>query len=85
MFGFSLAFYWRTVKFWGDDHSTTWWERFIGVFYITFGDFQESDIYHTGFDWTYFLFANVLICIVMMNLLIGILSETLADVLEVKD
>jgi hypothetical protein len=84
MFGFSLAFYWRNIKYYDEDHGD-WWSRFIGIYYITFGDFQETDLYKTGFDWTYFLLANIIICIVMMNLLIGILSEKLVEILEIKD
>jgi hypothetical protein len=84
MFGFSLAFFWRTIRHIEDDFDS-WWSRFVGVYYISFGDFSETAFYTNSFDWTYFIIANTLICVVMMNLLIGILSEKLVEILEIKD
>jgi hypothetical protein len=85
MFGFSLAFFWRSIDTIDMDEHVSWFNRFLGVFYITFGDFHETDYYTSGFDWVYFFFANLLICVVMMNLLIGILSEELAKIIENRD
>jgi hypothetical protein len=85
MFGFSLAFFWRSIDTIDMDEHVSWFNRFLGVFYITFGDFHETDYYTSGFDWVYFFFANLLICVVMMNLLIGILSEKLAEIIENRD
>jgi hypothetical protein len=82
LFGFSQALFWRTeYSFEGDQ---TEWQKLIGVIYITFGDFHETDLFSSGFDWLFFFVNVFIICIVMMNLLVGILSEKLADILEIE-
>jgi hypothetical protein len=83
LFGFSQALFWRVE--YSLEGEQTYWQRFIGVIYITFGDFHETDLFNSGFDWVFFFVNLFIICIVMMNLIIGILSERLADILEIKD
>ena len=48
-----------------------------------FGDFGILDTVSSNFyDVLLCLFASVLVCAVMMNLFIGILSEKLAEIIE---
>jgi hypothetical protein len=45
MLGFSLAFFWRHVDIVNDDDYPNWWAKFIGVYYIAFGDFANTSMY----------------------------------------
>jgi hypothetical protein len=65
--------------------TTKWTANFLSVYYVAFGDFGETEDYKNNYDWVFFYLANFIICIIMMNLLIGILSEKLAFVMERKD
>lgn len=88
MTGFAISFYWR-VKYKHfqaiDDHTTdvSTLDPFMSVFMVTFGDFGETEGYTTSWDYIFFFLAVFLICLIMMNLLIGVLSEELATILGI--
>jgi hypothetical protein len=87
MFGFSLAFYWR--KNYNNEGAeltgSPWTKNFLSVYYVAFADFGETSDYTSDYDWVFFFLANFIICIIMMNLLIGILSEKLGEIMGRKD
>jgi hypothetical protein len=52
---------------------------------VTFGDFGETEGYTTTWDYIFFFLAVFLICLIMMNLLIGVLSEELGAILGIYE
>jgi hypothetical protein len=89
MFGFSLAFYWLSA------YGSTVEERqngeiylskqFVSIYRIAFSDFDEIGDYDSYFNWIFFAFCHFLISIIILTLLIGIISEKLADILAIKE
>jgi hypothetical protein len=82
MFGFSLAFFW--IKAYEHTEHDNFGSQFLIVYKLAFSDFEAftdsedidtSDFSH--FDWIAFASCHFLICIVMMTLLIGIISDEL--------
>jgi hypothetical protein len=65
---------------WSDDHGLL--SMFYGSIYLSFGDFAMDPILEFGLMETFiFWFAVVFMCLIMLNLLIGILSEAMATIL----
>jgi hypothetical protein len=81
--GFALAFYWRN-KLPMEEEDSTVGEHFTNVFMNAFGDFSLVYSDMTFIDAFLLFLATFLICLVMMNLFIGILSAKLEEVLESK-
>ena len=55
---------------------------------VALGDFSYDDFDSSSngkISWTIFLIASILNCVVMLNLLVAVVSETFAEVLEQKD
>jgi hypothetical protein len=50
-----------------------------------FGDFANTSKFDKGLDWFFFVLATLIICLIMMNLFIGILGEKLSEILENKE
>jgi hypothetical protein len=89
MLGFAIAFYWR-IKFKNlnsedPTNDVRKLDSFMSVFVLAFADFGGTESYATGWDWFFFFLAVFIICIIMMNLLIGVLSEKLGEVLAIYD
>jgi hypothetical protein len=79
--GFALAFYWKDKINTEIDDSRIG-GQFTSVFMNAFGDFGMVYDDMTIIDSFLFFSGSFLICLIMMNLFIGILSEKLATVLE---
>jgi hypothetical protein len=63
-------------------------EALISSYLTALGDWGTDDFDDSGngqLTWTIFLLATALNCVVMLNLLIAIVSETFANVLAEKD
>jgi hypothetical protein len=57
-------------------------ERFLEFYFYAFGDFGSSDANESIVAWSMFIMSTLLICLIMMNLLIGLISEKLGEELE---
>ena len=80
--GFTFALYWRHQILEEEDDDSNFIQNFSSIFMNAFGDFslqQEEMVFIDGFI---MYGATLLICLVMMNLFIGILGEKLEEVIE---
>ena len=57
-------------------------QRFLEFYFYAFGDFGSSDDNASIVAWSLFIMSTLLICLIMMNLLIGLISEKLGEELE---
>ena len=58
-------------------------ELLVMVLFNSFGEFYVNDDFDS-IDWLVFLLAAFLISLIMMNLIIGIITEKLSDLLDLK-
>jgi hypothetical protein len=56
-----------------------------GMFTLAFGDFESYEHVELPMQEIFFIVALLILLLIMMNLLIGILSERLAEILENKE
>jgi hypothetical protein len=82
--GFALAFYWLNKPAF-DFNEASIFEAILQVLFFTFADFSQTSDSWEHIDWVLFMLAIFIICFIMMNLLIGLLSEKLAEVLEDRE
>jgi hypothetical protein len=84
MFGFSLSQYFRHLI---DDEmvNSEFWIDVHDILFNAFGDFAHSEKEDSSLDWFFFVLATFIICLIMMNLFIGILGEKLSEMLENKE
>jgi hypothetical protein len=82
--GFALAFYWLNKPTF-DFNEASIFEAILQVLFFTFADFSQTSDSWEHIDWVLFMLAIFIICFIMMNLLIGLLSEKLAEVLEDRE
>ena len=75
--GFTLAHYWRS-RLLETEEDDPMGVSFSTIFMLSFGDFGLYYENMTFIDAVIFFAATFLLTVVMMNLLIGILSEKLA-------
>lgn len=78
--GFMFALYWRNLEYL--EGTVGLMESFQIIFMNGFGDFSLAKENMSFIDIVIFYASTILICLLMMNLLIGILSEKLAEVVE---
>jgi len=72
----------------GKEYFGSYLEALINAYLLALGDFSYGSFDESGnseLSWTVFFFATMLNCVVMLNLLIAIVSETFAEVLSNKD
>ena len=57
------------------------------IIYTAFGDFGESETYEEGEveQMFFFAFSIFILCLIMLNLLIGILSEVMSTILSTQE
>lgn len=83
--GFTLATYFRQILYHGEEE-TGLASHTYATFMTALGDFEsQTETLNSIVLYFIFVASTVLILIVMMNLLIGIISEKLAEVLEQKE
>lgn len=64
-----------------------YWQALLRSYLIALGDFNYGAYNDSGqavLSWLFFLLATLVNCVVMLNLLIAVVSETFADVLGTK-
>jgi hypothetical protein len=86
LLGFSSSHYQYYVKKKVEDHPT-FGKFFQMIVYTAFGDFGESEEYEAGEveQMFFFAFSVFILCLIMLNLLIGILSDVMAKIWETQD
>ena len=84
MIGFSMSQFFRALL--DDDMvNSEFWVDVHDILFNAFGDFAHSEKSETGLDWFLFVLATFIICLIMMNLFIGILGEKLSEILENRE
>ena len=81
MVGFTTAYNYRNILD-VDKENISFGLIFHDVFFNAFGDFSVAESNESKIDWFFFFAATLLICLIMLNLFIGILSEKLSEMLE---
>lgn len=85
LFGFSQSFYFLYKGFPKDNSYTTYFSTWMALFQITLGDYSYSDLSLTtypGVSKTVFALFMVFVPILLLNMLIAMMGNTYAHVIE---